>query len=449
MRIWQFLFLASLAALPVQLGKYFFIKGSYVLGLPIDYLAITLYLSDLVIVATIGTYLWSHKKSWKKIFAQHRLYIVTAAIFNLYLFALTLLASPISLTALNFSIRIAVLFAYSLVAAEFFSLPNLLSRAKKVINFSLVWVTVLIMLEFALQRSLNLWFIGERSFDTSTAGIAHFNLFGLQLLRSYATFPHPNVAGAFFVIYLILNFSLHRHPERPVRQSFSVGGSEESTHLSSPRRRGSRNRQGTGFPSKLASLRGRSGSGMTIGVLALVALFLTFSKAAIFALILYFLLTSTSRRIRLAIVSILAVAALFLIGAQQLLPIDSIAERLSLSQAALDISLKNPLFGIGPTNFIPQLATLNLYSISQTRLLQPVHNVFLIFLTETGIVGFLLFTIVLLAVAGRAHSKAKQALLVVLLCFASIDHFLITIHQGQLLLWLALGYILSKGKARN
>lgn len=402
MRIWQLLFLASLAALPVQLGKYFFIKGSYVLGLPIDYLAITLYLSDLVIVATIGTYLWSLKKSWKKVFAQHRLYIVTAAIFNLYLFALTLLTSPISLTALNFSIRIAILFAYSLVAAEFFSLPNLLSRAKKVINFSLVWVAVLILLEFALQRSLNLWFIGERSFDTSTTSIAHFNLFGLQLLRSYATFPHPNVAGAFFVLYLIIGSGL--------------------------------NKKVTKFQ-KLA-----------VYPIVLTALILTFSKAALFALVLYLVLTVTSRRTRLAIVASLAVAAFILISAQQLLPIDSVAERLSLSQAALDISLKNPLFGVGPTNFIPQLATLNLYSISQTRLLQPVHNIFLIFLTETGIVGLLLFSAVLLVVAGRAHSKVKQALLVVFLCFASVDHFLITIHQGQLLFWLALGYILAREK---
>ena len=177
--------------------------------------------------------------------------------------------------------------------------------------------------------------------------------------------------------------------------------------------------------------------------LSFIALLLTFSKAALFALLLYILLTNTNQKVRLAVISVFVLAAFFLVSAQQLIPIDSIAERLSLSQAALDISLKNPLAGVGPTNFIPELAKLNLYSISQTRLLQPVHNIFLIFLVETGVVGLLLFTAVLFAVASRANSKAKQALLVVLLCFASIDHFFITIHQGQLLFWLALGYILA------
>lgn len=402
MRIWQLLFLFSLAALPVQLGKFFFIRDSYVLGLPIDYLAITLYLSDLVIVATIGTYLWFLKKSWKKVFAQHRLYIVTAAIFNLYLFALTLLTSPISLTALNFSIRIAILFAYSLVAAEFFSLPNLFYRAQKVINFSVLWVSLLIVAEFALQRSLGLWFLGERSFDTSTSGIAHFNLSGLQLLRSYATFSHPNVAGAFIVLYLAISTNLSKRVSRA--QKFII------------------------YP------------------LALLALAFTFSKAAIFALLLYIVLTAGGRRIRTLVILGVAAVSLFLFNFQQAIPIDSIAERLSLSQAALDITLKNPLFGIGPTNFILELSKLNLYSISQTRLLQPVHNIFLIFLVETGVIGLLLFAAVLLAVASRATTKTKQALFLILLCFASIDHFFITIHQGQLLLWLALGYILAANK---
>jgi O-antigen ligase len=439
MRIWQLLFLASLAALPVQLGKFFFIRDSYVLGLPIDYLAITIYLSDLVIVATIASYLWSLKKRWKKTFAQHRPYIVTAAIFVLYLFTLTFLANPISPTALNFSIRVVLLFLYSLAAADFFSAHNLTPAAKKVVNFSLLWVSLLIIAEFTLQRSLNLWFLGERSFDTSTSNIAHFSLSGQQFLRGYGTFSHPNVAGAFLVIYLILSFSLPGHPElkREARRALSISG---STLLSFPRKRESRNRPSTGFRIK---------SGMIISI-ALVALLLTFSKAAIFALLLYILLAFTNRKISLAIFSLFAAAAFILVSAQQLIPIDSIAERLSLSQAALDISLKNPLFGVGPTNFIRELAKLNLYSISQTRLLQPVHNIFLTFLVETGITGLFLFAAVLFTVAARATNKTKQALFIVLLCFASIDHFFITIHQGQLLLWLALGYILSRDRpAKN
>lgn len=405
MRIWQLLFLASLAALPVQLGKFFFIKDSYVLGLPIDYLAIAIYFSELVITALIVSYLWAIKSSWKKVFAKYRLYIVTGAIFVLYLFSLTVLTPPISPTGLYFDFKIAGLFLYSIIAAEFFSTPNLLPTAKKVLNFSLLWVSLLIIAEFALQRSLDLWFLGERSFDTSTSNIAHFNLSGHQLLRSYGTFSHPNVAGAFIVLYLILSTSFSKKISNA--QKFVV------------------------FP------------------LASIALLFTFSKAAIFALVIYILLTAGNQKLRLAIITALAIAAFFLVSSAQLIPVDSIAERFSLSQAALDITLKNPLFGIGPTNFIRELSKLNLFSISQTRLLQPVHNMFLIFLVETGIVGLLLFAAVLFAVASRATEKTKQALLLLLLCFGSIDHFFITIHQGQLLFWLTLGYIIAVPKIRK
>ena len=44
----NFLFLAVLALIPVQLNKYFFITPSFVLGIPVDYRAISFYLSDIL-----------------------------------------------------------------------------------------------------------------------------------------------------------------------------------------------------------------------------------------------------------------------------------------------------------------------------------------------------------------------------------------------------------------
>ena len=49
--------------------------------------------------------------------------------------------------------------------------------------------------EFIKQASLNglFWWLGERTFTSSTPGIAKAVIDGRLLMRPYATFPHPNV----------------------------------------------------------------------------------------------------------------------------------------------------------------------------------------------------------------------------------------------------------------
>ena len=47
--------------------------------------------------------------------------------------------------------------------------------------------------------------LGERSFTTDTIGIALVNIFGVEKLRMYSTFPHPNaLAGYAGVVALLL-----------------------------------------------------------------------------------------------------------------------------------------------------------------------------------------------------------------------------------------------------
>ena len=90
------------------------------------------------------------------------------------------------------------------------------------------------------------------------------------------------------------------------------------------------------------------------------------------------------------------------------------------------------------------LSKLNLFSPAETRLLQPVHNVFLLILAENGVIGLLLFAALLLAVARNVKGKVKTALFLTILTYASVDHFLWTLAQGQLMFWLILGYIISE-----
>src|SRR3972149_2669723 len=56
------LFLASVLTLPLQLNKFFFGEFSYVLGIPIDYRAIAIYLSDIFIVAYLCAVLFKNSR---------------------------------------------------------------------------------------------------------------------------------------------------------------------------------------------------------------------------------------------------------------------------------------------------------------------------------------------------------------------------------------------------
>ena len=404
MRIWQILFLASIAALPVQLGKFFFLKeASYVLGLPAGYLSVPVYFSDLIVVAAITAHLWANKNRLGEPFLNYKPYVISAAAFVLYLITLTSLTFPTSPTAVYFTAKIAVLVLYSLTAADFFQSTQS-SKAGAIIKFSVLWQSAIIIAQFAFQRSLNVWILGERLFTASTVNIAHFDLFGQQFLRPYGTFPHPNVAAAFLLVYIIILVSI----------------------------------------SKKKRLVGNN----LILPIAITALFITFSKTAVAAGAVYFFLTGKNRAFKMALLALLVLMAAAFISTQKLIPIATVAERMLLSQSAYDLSLVNPLFGAGPTSFIRSLSTLNLYSLSQTRLLQPVHNIFLLTLAEEGIFGLLIFALLLFSVFRRAQTPHKQALFLVLLIFGSFDHFLLTLHQGQLLLFLAFGYILSKSNSK-
>lgn len=392
----DFLFLLVLATLPIQLNKFFFPEYSYVLGLPIDYRSPTVYLSDIAIIAYLIAFIFANARNLSKIAKLHKAFTTALLIFNFYLFASTAFSTSKE-ASLIFNMRILVFSMLAVASAHTIAKKSTQKLALSVISISLFWGSLLILAQFLLQKSLGLWILGERSFQASTPTIAHATLFGQQILRPYGTFPHPNVAGAFLVFGLIVIWS-----------------SRKIT-----------------FP------------------IAAIAVLLTFSRTALLVLATTAFLNFSKNR-KLLGVAIAAVLAIpFGSTVLNSIPAAPIAERLLLLQAALDISLLNPVFGVGSNNFILELSKLNLFSLAETRLLQPVHNVFLLILAENGIIGLLLFASLLMVVAQNVKGKVKTALFLALLVYASFDHFLWTLHQGQLMFWLILGFIVSRNNRRK
>lgn len=395
------LFLAVLALLPVQLNKFFFIDASYVFGIPIDYRALSLYLSDIAVILFIALFFLGNFKSLKSNFSQNKNIYLSLILFNFYLIVNNFFRQGFPIT-FYFSLRIAILSLFFIAASQVISRKDFKNSINSILSISLIWQSALIIFQFLKQHSQGLWFLGERSFDSSTVSIAHVDIFGIQLLRSYGTFPHPNLAGAFLALGIIFIYMDKNRKSNTLKK--------------------------------------------TATILAIPALLLTFSRSslAVFALSIMVLPQKFKSLFIKSVVFISVVVILLpvLINTQ----LASIAERITLTRASLDIAGTNLLTGVGNTNFLTQLAALDLISLAQTRLIQPVHNVFLLILSENGIVGFGLFITLLLFVSQKAKSKAKILLFVSLLIFASTDHFLWTLHQGQILFWLSLGYILSSKK---
>lgn len=395
------LFLAVLALIPVQLNKYFFIDSSYVLGIPIDYRALSIYLSDFFVLAFILISFLKNRLGLTEIYLRNKKLIITLIALNLYLL-LNNFFKPGFPTTLFFALRVLFLSLFFLSA--WLSLEDKKVRAYAYIIFSLslVWQSALIISQFITAHSQNLLFLGERSFDTSTVNIAHINLFGMQLLRGYGTFPHPNVAGAYLALGLIL------------KDVFAKNAGKRALRFNT-----------------------------VFTTLTALGLLLTFSRAAIIIYALYLL--SKSKTLKSLIVKNTAFLIVLILLTSQLVnsQISSIAERITLTQVSLDIASKNLLFGVGNTNFLTSLAAYDLSSLAQTRLIQPVHNVFLLITAENGLIGFLLFIILLFLVSGKIKNKTHFFLFLSILIFATIDHFLWTLQQGQLLLWLTLATIAS------
>lgn len=395
------LFLLVLASLPIQLNKFFFTPDSSVLGIPIDYLALNLYLSDFFILTFIVTAFAENFKNLPQIIRRQKILIIALTLFNFYLLANTALVSRFFIPAIIFNLKILEFSLLSILGTVYFSKPHLWGKIGRVLAFSLIWPSVVIALEFIFQKSLGLWILGERAFDSTTTGIAHFEIAGIQSLRPYGTFPHPNVAAAFLVIFSLLLASYHQ---------------------------------------KRLNLRS-----LPIGAAAII---LTFSKAAVLASFLGLFILA-KKRLLLLVFLLPVIFILIFSGPISEIQIQSLAERFTLAQASLTIAKENLAFGVGTANFIPAVSSLDLFSLAQARLLQPVHNVFLLILAEGGLLGLSFFVALIVVVALKANTLPKLALFVVLLVFLSVDHFLWTLQQGRMLFSLTLAFILANSTNKS
>jgi len=447
-KIPNLLFYLLILFLPTQFGKHFFPAFSFVSGVRVDYLSPTLYLTDILVLFLF--IFWIFSKGKFSIFNFQFLIKSKFKNFNFsnisnsfqisnFKFQIGLLAT-IVLIGIFFSNNQAVGWYGLLKLVEFVFLGFYIAGNIKKLNLGIVLFMLsagillesfLAIFQYVNQGSIDgiFYFFGERTFSSMTPGIANASINGELVLRPYGTFSHPNVLAGFLVIAMTLISSKLKVKSSKFRKSITM-----------------------------VSL-----------VVGTVALLLTMSRIAILIwlfilLTLVFIKTKKYFKNKFIIYYllfiILIVGSIFWLSPLRFRFFDikttdeSVVKRQELINDSFTMIKSNPIFGVGLNNFLVELPSVHKQT-NNVFYLQPVHNIYLLILTQIGMIGLAFFTWFIFKTFKRLKFEnsfhpdrigIKFQILFIALALGLFDHYFLTLQQGQLLFSFVLGFCWSNEK---
>jgi hypothetical protein len=355
----RYFFYLLIILLPTQLGLHFWPEWSHVLGRRIDYLSPTLFLTDVLVLLTLGS--WLIEIGFRKAnyelgimnYGKKNITIIHASLFILLFVILNTVFSLSPSISINSWCKV---FEFGLLSVYIGVTKPSRFRIQLAVTFAVFYSSLVAIVQFLFQHSIGgpFWFLGERSFSSMTGGIAQYSwcypLFtsGCNLiLRAYGTFPHPNVLGGFLAISIPF-LLMHTKNSEPLREKIFR------------------------FVRFLS---------ISLGIIALV---LTFSRSAVLVGIIGTLFVFFNNRsftfrysthfwkIVIGILAVLCMYVLFIVSDKSQ---ESVAVRIALNQSAIDIWWMHPWLGVGLGNFIVALPSF--LPAKFIYFLQPVHNIYL------------------------------------------------------------------------
>lgn len=400
------LFLVLCLLLPVQLGNHFWPNFAYVMGLRIDYLSPTIYLTDLLVAAILGLWIWERiSRIGLSGVLRIAYYVLRNYWWVLAVFVYLLIGSLLAQNPGAGLYKFAKIVEFSLLALYVAKNRYQLSVISYQLSLAVIFSSLLAITQFVAQSSLGgvFWWLGERTFTVATPGIAKAVVNSELLLRPYATFPHPNALAGFLLVGLILTLPYLFRKQK---------------------------------------------------LLVMSALALSFSRSA--WLVGLFLVVSCRRRRVSVLVGLLLVVGYLFFGSHFWAD-EAISQRLQLIKAAVLMIQSNSLSGVGLNNFLVRLPEF-WGPIGTTFWLQPVHNIYLLIAAETGLTGLLVFFWFLFLTFRRLLKiENKQSLslrdwkliipLLAILLTGMADHYWLTLQQNQLLFAIVLGLCWGESKS--
>ncbi len=301
---------------------------------------------------------------------------------------LSLLFTP-SIDAQFESYLIAKLCIYTAAIYSFAKNAKYAKVIKKVFIASVFFQALIAILQFTMQSSVGLHILGEPHLDH--LGIANFSLHELKLIRSYGASAHPNLLAAFLAAAMILSFSMDQLNVR--------------------------------WRKWIALI-------LTLGLIA------SFSRSAFLALFVTALFAKINKKGVLILAGFILLAVFAIRGFE--LNINEL-ERLTGMQNAIEIWKDFPL-GVGWQKSLFFLDWVRPNSLDFWQY-QPVHNSYLLLLTELGALAFLSLIFVLKQLYSGISKGMALNLFILISALALFDHYFISLEQGRQLLILSSFFI--------
>jgi len=397
--------------IPFNLGKHSEISSSFIDGVLVDYLIPTIFLQDIVVLLIVS--FWLFGKGFKeiirdlsKLFERKELQVILLFVFSLFLSTLSSIRFIPSISAWLRMFLYFLLFIYIIseipVEEYFFKILD-------IVSVSVLLISVMGIIQFLTGGSVfdNYLFFGEQPRSLSSPDIVRESFLGRSVVPSYGLFRHPNTFGGFLSIFLLWIFSFLKR-RRIYLLSFSFG---------------------------------------------VIALIFTVSYASwvvfILGLVSHLILHKRPKKIiskkhtLLLITSFLCFLSIFL---PLIIPADrfessSLNRRIGLAKSSVRIFKKFPLFGVGLNNVTVVIDKYNFES-KDIRFSQPVHNIFLLMLSEGGVMSLSLFILSLFFVGKKLLNSSYFHLFLIsflqIILLGSFDHYIFTSHQALLLFWLVM-----------
>lgn len=410
-KVLSFLFYLLIIFLPTQLGRHFWPEFAFVFGLRLDYLSPTIYFTDLIIVLILVLSFKSLLLFLKNINKTSKVIIIVSII--TLITGVVLSKSPF-----------AGFYGLLKLTEYFFLFVFIMQRFQKLdkrnlfIAFSIpiIYEALLSFFQLINNGSIGgiMYFLGERTFTSSTPGIANASIGGELILRPYATFSHPNVLAGFLMVYSLFLFIAFSKKEK-ITLLFLILISTTSLVLTLSR------------------------TAIIYWIIVLVFLFATSiykkyknrkSNPLLFIFVVLAVLVSIT-----ILISNTFVTQRFL---ETRIYEQSVIQRQELITSSFQMFLKSPLLGVGVNNFY--------INLTNTTFVQPVHNIFLFIFSQGGIILFLIFLYLLTKTLIKVKKTKNIYLFLTLLSvmfLGSFDHYFLTLQQGQIITTLIFGAIYS------
>jgi hypothetical protein len=382
-------------------------------------------------------------------------------------------------------LRLLILAVFALITTDL--LKKQIFKIDYIFGFlaaSAVFQAILGILQFIKQSSVGLYFLGEPHLSNFGDAISKIVVEGAKVLRAYGTLPHPNILAGFLILGLFGFYYLYLKDPPPTPPPSGEGGGKRREFLPLAEER---ERKNPLFSSPL-NPRGDLPAGrqgikvgdivIVLGIAILIlGLILTFSRAAwlvgggmsaLFVGYLSFRPETRRAGLQLIFITCLSAAAFVFtlypyVAARA--PINknepSVTRRLQYNEMALEI-IKNKPSGVGLGNqvlFSVREGYYQKFGMDKPWMWEPIHNTYLLIGVELGLAGFIIvgwfiFKLLISNIQypisnfgfknfiGNWELVIGNLMLITLLFLALFDHYLWTIQQGRLMLWLVIGLTL-------